>query len=69
MVVLDWSWEQLSGSAGGVMTVWLDGAARNLPMPTFALAHEFAQVLHRELAAKYTAGRQSLLDEVMRIKP
>lgn len=69
MVDLAWSWAYAGSGPGGVMTVWLDGAARNLPMPTFAVACEFAQVLRRELAAKFTAGRQSMLDEVLRIKP
>ena len=69
MVVLDWSWVHTASGPGGVMTVWLGGAPRNLSMPTLAAAQEFAQVLHRELAAKFTAGRQSMLDEVLRIKP
>lgn len=69
MVDLAWSWAYAGSGPDGVMTVWLGGAARNLPMPTFAVACEFAQVLHRELAAKFTAGRQSMLDEVLRIKP
>lgn len=69
MVGLDWSWTQTGTGPAGVMAVWLDGAVRRIPMATFALAHEFAQVLHRELKAEFTAGRQSMLDEVLRIKP
>ena len=69
MVDLAWSWAYVGSGPDGVMTVWLGGAPRNLSMPTLAAAQEFAQVLRRALATKFTAGRQSMLDEVLRIKP